>query len=56
MSLRDYEAGRKVCLENMVKGDFSNGLVSDKDLKTKKQRKYWMDWAKKELKRAEAVQ
>jgi hypothetical protein len=49
MSLRDYEAGRKVCLENMVKGDFSNGLVSDKDLKTKKQRKYWMDWAKKEL-------
>lgn len=50
MSQREYEAGRKMCLENMVKGDFSNHLCGA-DPKTPEEKKTVQEWAKKELRR-----
>lgn len=48
MSHWEYEAGRKICLENMAKGDFSN---DPKYGETEESRKKWIRWAKDELKK-----
>lgn len=45
MSLWEYNTGRKVCLQNMAAGDFSNGT----EPKNAKERKKLIAWAKKEL-------
>lgn len=50
MSQWEYEAGRKICLENIAKGDFSNHFCGI-DPKTKADKKKWQNWAKVELKK-----
>jgi hypothetical protein len=50
MSQWEYEAGRKTCIENMARGDFSNHLCGI-DPKTSAEKKRLREWAKRELKR-----
>ena len=49
MSQWEYEAGRKICLQNMSEGDFSNGT----EPKTEEERQRLIQYAKDELKRLE---
>lgn len=53
MSHWEYEAGRKICLENMARGDFSNGGVTQKELAEPGATEKWIQWAKNELKELE---
>jgi len=50
MSFWEYEAGRKACIENMARGDFSNHLCGI-DPKTPAEKRRLRAWAKRELKR-----